>query len=117
MKLTLSTSHAADLLHNKGENGFSYAGALSLVEWLEEMEDEAGADMELDAVAIRCDWAEYESLEAWAGEYFATPEDANEQCRMDDDMLQDERDERIRDFISNQGAVIEFEGGVIVSAF
>jgi hypothetical protein len=117
MKLTLSTSHAADLLYNKGENGFSYAGAKALVEYLEEIEEESGTEMEFDAVAIRCDWGEWESLEAWAEDYFGSAENANEECRMDDEMPEDEREERIREFISNQGTCIEFEGGVIVSAF
>ncbi len=117
MKLTLSTTHAAGLLHDKGQNGFSYAGAKALVEYLEQQDDDNGTETELDVVAIRCDWSEHESLEAWAVDYFATLSDANEQCRMDDDMLQDERDERIREFISNEGVVIEFEGGVIVSSF
>ncbi len=117
MKRTLSTSHAADLLFNKGQNGFSYAGAKALVEYLEQQDDDNGTETELDVVALRCEYSEHESLEAWAEDYFATQSDANEECRMNDDMLQDERDERIRDFISNEGTCIEFAGGVIVSSF
>lgn len=104
MKKTLTTSEVANELFNGGENGFSYAGARALAEHLEEIEESIGGGMELDVVAIRCDYAEYESLAACRAKYGLPAE-------------QDGVDEKTREFINDRGTLIEFDGGIIVSSF
>ena len=81
---------------------WSRAGAFALAEYLEDLESYNQIETEFDRVAIRCDFGEYESLSDFASEYGYTDSD-------DDD--------EIRDFISENGALIEFNGGVIVSQF
>ena len=88
---------------------WSWDGALALVEYLEELELDAGEEMEFDAVGIRCEWSEYASLEEWAADYGFEPEASTEDER--------EREEEIRDYIRDNGQLIEFDGGVIVSRF
>lgn len=117
MKKTLTTSEIADELFNGGQNGFSYAGARALAEYLEEMERDTGEEVELDAVAIRCDFAEHESLAAWRKDYFGSLEDAADRCGFDFDCDEDEADEKTREFIRDNGHLIEFGGGIIVSSF
>jgi hypothetical protein len=116
MKLRLSTYHAADLLHADGNANWSYNGALALVEYLEEYEEESGAEIELDVVAIRCDFAEYESLQDWAHSYWGGNHWRRNLGIDPDDDTEDE-EYTIRNYIQDNGQLIEFEGGVIVSAF
>lgn len=44
-------------------NNFSYEGLAALFEWLENLEDDTGEQIELDVVAIACDFAEYECFD------------------------------------------------------
>lgn len=106
MKTTLTTTEAIDILRSDEYANWSYDGAKALIEWLEEIE---GEQCELDRVALRCDFSEYESLVEWADSYGADLGEAPE----DDD----ERDEEIREYIQDRGTLIEFDGGVIVSEF
>jgi len=57
---TLSTWEAADIL---ARHGFTRLGSFRLVEWYEELEDEQDKPIEMDAVAISCDWSEYTAEE------------------------------------------------------
>lgn len=45
------------------KNNFSYEGLKALFEYFENYEEETGEEIELDVVAIACEWTEYESLE------------------------------------------------------
>lgn len=80
---------------------------MALVEYLEELEEDCGEEIEFDVVGIRCDWSEHASLEDWANDYGFKPEAEEER----------EREEEIRDYIQDHGHLIEFQGGVIVSSF
>lgn len=118
MKMTLSTYQIADALKNDKNANWSYAGARALAEYLEECEEDTGAEIELDVCAIRCDFGEYSSLRDFADEYFGTTsrnswaDDIGADAD-DDDTL----DEKIREYIQDHGQLIEFDGGVIVSSF
>lgn len=123
MKMTLSTRHAAEILAGDENANWSRAGAFALVEYLESLEEDTGEEIELDRVAIRCDWTEYASLEDWASEYFASHVDAvsalglhiGDDCKISE--TSDEIDDAIREYAEARGTLIEFDGGVIVSAF
>jgi hypothetical protein len=105
---TLSTGQAADLLCADEYAKWSRLAALALVEHLEELEDETGTPIEFDAVAIRCDWSEYESaLEAATQFGFEADGDEGE----------GEREESALAWLQDRTQVIEFEGGVVVAAF
>lgn len=109
MKMTLSRTRAAHMLLDDKNASWSYDGAMALCEYLEELEEDCGEEMEFDVVAIRCDYSEHASLEEWAKDYGFEPESSTEDER--------EREEEIRDYIMDHGQLIEFEGGVIVSSF
>ena len=114
MKMTLTTSQAASLLSAEN-NGFTYSGAYALCEYLEELESDCGKEIELDPVAIRCDFAEYASLHAWARDYFS---EWREDLSLPEGMAEEEEEEdAIRSYITDHGTLIEFDGGIIVSAF
>jgi hypothetical protein len=102
MIITLSTYDIADRLL-KYSNAWSRSGAFALAEHLQELEDSTGEQIEFDAVAIRCDFAEYPSAV-----------EAHNDITSGHDLTEDEEQtalERMREI----GEVIEFNGGVIVS--
>ena len=45
------------------KRNFSYEGLNSLFDYLEELEEDMGKEMEFDPVAICCEYSEYENLE------------------------------------------------------
>jgi len=108
MKTTLST-YQIDALKTDENANWSWNGAKALAEYLEQLEEDTGEEMELDVCAIRCDFSEYASLEDWADDY-----------GMDEDILDgedEEREDKIRDYIQDRGQIVEFDGGIIVSSF
>jgi hypothetical protein len=116
MKTTLTTSQAAHMLADDQNSSFSNAGAYALVEYLEQMEEDTGEEIEFDYVAIRCDYAEHADLLSWASEFFGA-EQWREALGIDDDTdLQEMRDKAL-EYIQDHGQLIEFDGGIIVSSF
>lgn len=50
-------------------NNFSVEGRRALFDYLKQYEEEIGEEMELDVIAICCDYTEYESLEEFNNDY------------------------------------------------
>ena len=50
-------------------NNFSWDGLKALFEYLEEYEEDTGEEIELDVVALCCDYAEYDSLNEYNSDY------------------------------------------------
>jgi len=48
---------------------FSYDGLKALFEYLEEYEDGTGEEVELDVIALCCEYAEYDSLNEYNDDY------------------------------------------------
>ena len=48
---------------------FSYEGLEALFNWYEEYEEDTGEEVELDVIALCCDFTEYENLEEFRREY------------------------------------------------
>ncbi len=59
IKNTLSVSQLADLLRDDDNAGWSYCGAEVLAQHLEDLSEDIGEDIEVDVVAIRCDFSEH----------------------------------------------------------
>ena len=115
MKTTLTTSQIVNALGTDKNANLSYQGASALAEYLEHWEESTGQEMELDVVAIHCDYSEHPSLHAWADDYFA---DWRNALSLPEGMAgAEEEEEAIREYIREHGDLIEFEGGVIVSNF
>lgn len=114
MKETLNTYEIADRLFRDEYAGFSYEGAKALAEYLEQLEEDCGEEMEFDGVAIRCDYSEHASLQDWAADYFSG--DWREEVGVEDCDGED-ADDKIRVFLLDHGQLIEFDGGIIVSSF
>ncbi len=121
MKTTLNTSDIAHALKSDGNAAWSWNGARALAEYLEQLEEDTGEEMEMDVCAIRCDFSESTSLQDWLMEYHGaeTLSLALQHSGVDVDGGEDEEeiDDLIRSFIQDNGQLIEFDGGVIVSSF
>ena len=86
---------------NRSSN-FTIAGRKALFEMFEEL----SPDMELDPIAVCCDFTEYESLEEWKQDYGYEPYD------------EDEDDEDALDFLRDQTMVLQLaNGGIIIQAY
>lgn len=81
------------------------------MEYLEELEDDCGFEIEFDPIAFCCDYAEYPSLYEWAKDYGC--DDLNADIAECDD--EDDADDIIRDYIQDRGTLIEFEAYRVLS--
>ena len=50
-------------------DNFSYEGRKALYKYLEDLSEDIGTPIELDVIAICCDYSEYESFEAFKKDY------------------------------------------------
>ena len=50
-------------------NKFSRAGLFALYDYLEQYEDDTGEEIELDVIALCCEYAEYDSLQEFQRDY------------------------------------------------
>lgn len=123
MKYTVSTYEAANILCNDTNANWSRAGAFALSEYLEELEVDIGEEIDFCPVALRCDYSQYASLEAWANEQWRLSFDGVDELGLtigDDGKIEEspgEIDEAIRDYIRDRGTLLEFDDGIIVSSF
>ena len=88
-----------------------------MASYLEELEQDIDEELELDLVAIRSDYSEYESATIWAVDYFRDDIFAAMGIDLNGDETEEEREKLIRDYIRDHGQLIEFTGGIIVSNF
>ena len=72
MKITINEYQFEQAFKNAGRgNQFSYEALKALFEYLEEYEDSTGEQIELDVIAICCEFTEYEDLEEFQSAYGA----------------------------------------------
>lgn len=110
MKKTLTTYEIGHELLQDSNANWSRAGAFALAEWLEEYEEETEEELELDIVAIRCDFSEFDSAQEAAENYGWGP---------NNDIIDDgaECDAEALQWLERRTTVIKFDGGVITQDF
>lgn len=108
MKQTVTEYQFVDSFRHAGrESQFTVPARRALFEYLEEYENSAGEEIELDPVGICCEWAEYPSALEAADDYGFKPDD-------DDD---DAREKSALEWLQGETQVIEFEGGIVIQQF
>ena len=76
---TVSFSDFVEEFRNCGrEDQFSYEGKKALFDYLEELSEDIGEAIELDVIAICCDFTEYDSLEKFLDDYSVAIGDIND---------------------------------------
>ncbi len=75
MKQSINFSQFVDKFndYNRSDN-FSYDGLKALFEYFEQYEDDCGLEVELDVIAICCEFTEYESLDELTDNYTDAPQ-------------------------------------------
>ena len=80
MKQTITESMFIDAFMRIRPHNFSYNGLKALFGYFEQYEEDTGEDIELDVIAICCEYGEYENLEEFQrdyGEGFKTMDDVD----------------------------------------
>ena len=93
------------------QDQFSYEGKRALFDYLEQYEEDCGEEIELDVIALCCDYAEYDSATDCACEFFDFEID-HEAVQWDD-----EAQEIALKYLRDRTQVIEFDGGIIIQQF
>lgn len=104
----LNTHDVAHELSSNEDNGFSYNGAYAIAEYLEQFEEDTGEKIELDTVAIRCEYSEYPNANEAAGQYDFVADSAADE---------DENEASALAYLEERTTVIPFDGGVIIADF
>ena len=110
MKRTIDVHQFRDAFRDYGRDGeFSYNGLGALFEYFEDLGDSIGEEIELDVVAICCDFSEHDSAIDAISDlgYDYEPEGDTDE----------EREEGALDWLRDQTSVIEFDGGIIIQGF
>ena len=96
--MTLNFSQFCDEWAKWGDRNdtFSYNGKQALFDYLEEYEESTGEEIELDIVALCCDYTEYANIEEVIADYSSIKD------------IDDLRDNT---------TIIEFDGGIIIQQF
>jgi hypothetical protein len=70
MKQSINDWDFTDAFHKAGRGKqFSYDGLKALFEYLEELENDIGEEINLDVIALCCEYAEYDSLKEFQADY------------------------------------------------
>ena len=109
MKTTVSLYDFREAFRTMGRaEQFSYEGLEVLFDYLEQYEDDTGEELELDVIALCCDFYE-DTVEAIAANY------SIDLTECDDE---DEQAEVVREYLEDNGALVgEVTGGFVYRAF
>jgi len=67
---TITSSDFTTAFHRAGRgDNFTYGGLIALYDYFEQYEDDTGEQIELDVIAICCEYNEYESLAEFQEDY------------------------------------------------
>jgi len=104
MKTTVNFSEFRDSFQEIRPDNFSYEGLRHLFSWLEQYEEDTGEEVELDVIAICCDFSE---------DYFQNIAD---QYGLDlsEYETDEEKQEAVADYLSDQGVYVGEAGECII---
>ena len=70
MKQTINEYQFKDAFQKCRPDNFSCEGLTALYDYLEQYEEDTGQEVELDVIAICCEFTEYEDLKEFQGIYY-----------------------------------------------
>lgn len=88
-------------LKQMGRNNFSYEGAKALMEYLDQLSEDMGKNIEYDPIGFCCEYSEYSNYSEIYEAYSNVFEDL-EECEAE---------------LNEHTTVIDFNGGVIIQDF
>lgn len=114
MPLVKTHFHDSELFHDlkaMGRDNFSYEGAKALMEYLDDLADQCGENIEYDPIAFCCEYSEYNSALDAAAEY------TDVEDLFDDYFDDDDKESACLEYLHHNTCVIEFDGGIIIQDF
>jgi len=110
MKTTVNFSEFRDLFQQIRPDNFSYQGQKILFAHFEEIEDSIGEEIELDVIAICCEFAE--------SDWQTIAADYDSSIELDKDKDEAEQKVQVLDFLADQGALIgETDSSIVYRQF
>jgi hypothetical protein len=108
MKQSINVYQFRDEFARAGrEENFSYEGQEALFDWLETYEEDTGEEIELDVIALCCDFTEYTDFDE-AIDYYSIDVDTEDE---------DDKRQQVIEWLQDRTTVIEFDGGIILQDF
>ena len=118
MKTNVNLSDFRDAFQSHDRKNFSYEGLEALFNYLEEYEESTGEEVELDVIALCCDFSEYESALDCAREY-GNEEVVDLEPHGSVDLLEvaELEEAQAAEWLNDRTTVIAFDGGIIIQQF
>jgi len=117
MTQTVYFSDFCDAFTGSYENKFSYEGKRALFDYLENLEEDTGEQIQFDMVAICCDYSEYKTAYEAMEQY--RPDDMPVEGEPGDDLIeiQEKNEAKALEWLEENTSVIKFDGGIIIQQF
>lgn len=111
MKQIVNFSQFCDSFSDTYKGNFSYEGKRALFDCLENYEEETGEEIELDPIALCCEYSEYKSAKEAAEQYTGAVEENK-------DFDEEDKENAAIAWLEDNTTVIRLEnGGVIIQQF
>jgi len=107
MKKTISFYEFNNEFQECRPDNFSYDGLKALFDYLEDYAEDCGTEIELDVIAICCEFSEYDTAMEAAKNYDFAPDEDDE----------DDQETAALEFLEYHTSVITFDGGVIIQDY
>jgi hypothetical protein len=104
MKTTVYLNEFRDYFNQIRPNNFSYEGLGILFEYLEQYEEDTGEELELDVIAICCDFSEEDFTDIAKSYDIELDEEADEEDQM----------QTVADYLTEEGVYIGQTGTSII---
>jgi hypothetical protein len=104
MKTTVYLNEFRDYFNQVRPNNFSYEGLGILFEYLEQYEEDTGEELELDVIALCCDFSEEDFTDIAKSYDIELDEEADEEDQM----------QTVADYLTDEGVYIGQTGTSII---
>lgn len=104
MKTTVYLNEFRDYFNQVRPNNFSYEGLGILFEYLEQYEEDTGEEIELDVIALCCDFSEEDFTDIAKSYDIELDEEADEEDQM----------QAVADYLTDEGVYIGQTGTCII---
>lgn len=122
MKKTLSTYDMARTLLADNYANWTWEGATTVLEYLQEIDDSIGIETEFDPVDIRCTYTEYASAadcvqDTACSDFEDLTKDLQDEYSDDEQVNYDELEPICLAYLERRTTVLKFAGGIIIQVY
>ena len=102
MKMQVYESQFVDIMQRHRPSEFTYEGLCYLFEWFEQYEQDTGTAIDLDPVAISCEFIEYTDVDDFIASY-------SYDLDIEEEATLDEKREEVREYLEDNTAVVALD--------